>query len=129
MAMKMPDSIELSNPTPAGKLESVKVKHGGDLFAVLIRFCEVSVAVETTVFLSVVAAKRYCEMKWGVAPDSWEGYLVTENPRSNLKLNGTPASYVGWQVDLDEHERLMIHLERMVVEFGSEEPALAVGGL
>lgn len=128
MSMKMPDSTGPSNPAPTGKLESVKVKYGGDPFAVLVRFCEVSAAVDTLVFPGVDVAKKYCEVKWGIAFDKWEANLVTEDPSSSLKLNGMPVSYVGWQVDLDEYEKLSIHLERIVVEFGGDEPALAVDG-
>lgn len=95
----------------------VDVKFGDDFFAVLVRSCFVTNAIDTMLFGDVAAAKLYCQCRWSVPVDSWDAYLVASDPMSTLKLNGDGVRYCGWKHDRDETESLHIHLERKVTEF------------
>jgi hypothetical protein len=95
----------------------VDVKFGGGFFAVMIRSCFVTNAVDTMLFGEVEDAKIYCQCRWSIPVDKWEPHLVTQDPGSPMKLNGESVRYCGWKYDRDETETIHIHLERKVVEF------------
>lgn len=95
----------------------VDVKLGRGRLAVVIRACEVTGAVDTILFEDVEAAQLYCRCRWNIPLDSWEPYLVAQDPASTMKLNGEGVQYCGWKHHRDETETIHIHLQRLVVEF------------
>ena len=98
-------------------MSTVNVKLDRDFYAVLIRSCRVTDAIDTMLFGDVDMAKAYCEKVWAIPLDKWGAYLVADDPSSTLKLNGRGVRYCGWKHDRDETETIYIHLERNVVEF------------
>jgi len=95
----------------------VDVKFDREFFAVMVRACIVTNAVDTMLFGDVDAAKAYCHVRWKIPPTDWDAYLVASDPQSTMKLNGEGVRYCGWKHDKDETETIHIHLERKVVEF------------
>ena len=94
----------------------VDVKFDREFFAVMVRACIVTNAVDTMLFGDVDAAKAYCHVRWKIPPTDWDAYLVASDPQSTMKLNGEGVRYCGWKHDKDETETIHIHLERKVVE-------------
>ena len=88
---------------------------GPEAFAVVVRVCEITHGVETWLLSGVEAAMDFCHARFRVPHSEWEVYLIRYDPRSKLKLNGEGVVYYGWQVRLDETERLLIHMDRMMV--------------
>jgi len=95
----------------------VDVKFDNRYYAVLVRSCMITNAVDTMLFGDVEAAKVYCEVRWKIPQSAWDSYLVAADPKSPIKLNGEGVQYCGWKHDRDETETIHIHLERMVIEF------------
>lgn len=95
----------------------VYVKFADEFYAVMIRSCSVTGAIDTMLFKNVEFAKRYCQFRWRIPIDDWEPYLVAQDPNSTIKLNGEGVRYCGWKHDCDETESLHIHLERQVLDF------------
>lgn len=62
-------------------------------------------------------AKAYCRAMWGTQESDWEAYLIEPDATSKMKYNDDPVSYAGWKAYIDETEQLLIHLERIVIEF------------
>ena len=96
---------------------TVNVEFDKDFFAVMVRTCMATNAVDTMLFGDVEAAKLYCQCRWSIPVDKWDAYLVAQDPKSTMKLNGQGVRYCGWKHDRDETETIHIHLERKVVEF------------
>jgi hypothetical protein len=97
----------------------VEVKHSAvdETFAVLVRSCRITHAIDTMLFGDKDMAMQYCLARWKIPIDAWEGHLVCPDKNSPIRLNGEPVCYCGWNYDLDETETLYIQLERKVVEF------------
>lgn len=98
----------------------VEVVFSKDFFAVMVRACKVTHALDTMLFGDVEMAKLYCNRRWSIPLNDWEAYLVTSDPQSTLKLNGQGVRYCGWKHDKDETETIYIHVERVVSEFADD---------
>ncbi len=95
------------------KPESAKL---GNEVAVLVRSCNVTGAIDTTVFETSDAAKIYCETQFCVPRESWYAYEIERCEKSPVKLNGEPVRFTGWKKELADSD-LDIQLRKMVVEF------------
>lgn len=105
-------------------MSKIDIEFGEDYFAVLVRACLDTNAIDTMLFSDVEAAKLYCKVRWEIPLDKWNAYLVASDPMSTMKLNGQGVRYCGWNYEKDDtagiHERgetFHIHLERKVVSF------------
>lgn len=96
---------------------AVDVRLDADFYAIMVRSCSVTHAVDTMLFPDVEMAKAFCRIRFGVPDDKWDSYMVASDPKSTMKLNGEGVRYCGWKYDIDETETFHIHLERKVVEF------------
>lgn len=96
---------------------ALHVKFDREFYAVMVRLCEVTGAVDTMLFPDVEMAKAYCRVRWSIPEDDWNAYLVASDPKCTMKLNGDRVRYCGWKHRIDKWETLHIHLERTVVEF------------
>jgi len=95
----------------------VNTKLDREFYAVLVRSCYVTNAIDTMLFASVDMAKAYCEARWKIPLTDWDAYMVASDKKSSMKLNGEPVSHCGWKHSMDETEELFIHLERKIVDF------------
>jgi len=95
----------------------VRVKCGEEEFAVLVRSCVVTGAIDTMLFCDAGFAQSYCKARWLIPVNDWEAYLIQPQAGSALKYNEEPVRYCGWKCAKDETEWLHIHLEKPVVEF------------
>lgn len=86
-------------------------------YAVLIRQCMVTNAVDTKLFSDPEMARTYCNVIWGMKDSDWESYLIEPDPTSAMKYNDDHVRFAGWKAYIDETEQLLIHLERLVIEF------------
>lgn len=95
----------------------MSVKFDKEFFAVMVRTCMVTTAVDTMLFGDVEEAKLYCQRRWNIPVDKWDAYLVAQDPESTMRLNGEGVRYCGWKHDRDETETIHIHLARKVEQF------------
>lgn len=95
----------------------VNLEFDKKFYAVMIRSCSVTDAIDTLLFDDVETAKVYCQTRWDIPVDCWVAYLVASDPKSTMKLNGEGVRYCGWRCEKDEHETIHIHLERRVIGF------------
>lgn len=95
----------------------VEPRYSEERYALLVRYCHVTNALETFLFGDVEAAMKYCEVRFKIPPAMWESYLVEYVNESSLKLNGQGVRFVGWRFDIDETQTLHIHANRKIIEF------------
>lgn len=86
-------------------------------FAVYVRQCMVTYAIDTKLFGTVEFAMRYAEHVHGLKRSDFEAYLIESDAESKMKYNEDPVSYAGWKAYVDETERILIHVERPIVGF------------
>ncbi len=97
--------------------KEVSVKFDNEFFAVLVRSCRVTGAIDTMLFGDVEMAKGYCEVRWNILSEHWYAYMVAPDAKSSMTLNGEGVRHCGWKHEQDETEMIHIHTERKVVEF------------
>lgn len=86
-------------------------------FAVYVRQCLVTNAIETKLFGTVKFAMEYAEHVHGLKKGDFEPYLIESDPESKMKYNDDPVSYCGWQAYIDETGRIIINQHCRIVGF------------